>query len=266
MHTATPTEASVTERELTERLREQGKLGTSYTCACGRPTQPVTVRLLGLIGGNTTTVCDECDPTVAKLKDLHDRELAEHRRQISQQRILAEIGEHHAACTLESYVAETPSQQEALESVRGQWWKRQTFLLLCGDPGTGKTHLAVAAYRQALEDGQQPTFTPETAFLHGWRRAAAQRLTFDGVEALMTAPILILDDIGTGKYTDGSLEILYQIIDHRSRYNVPTMMTSNLPLEGLDTRWGEKIVSRITERGRAKTIVIAGPNHRLKVA
>lgn len=268
MPTATPTDdyASLCTQELAERLRAQDKLGDSGTCKCGRPTVRVTARLLGWPQHNYTTVCDQCDPAVAALKAQNDRAFAEQRRQMNEQRLLAEIGEHHAACTVASYVATTPSQQEALEAIQGQWWKRQTFLLLCGNPGTGKTHLSVAAYRQALDDGQQPTFIGETQFLHDWRRAAAQRMTFDGVEALMSAPILILDDIGTGKYTDGSLEILYQIIDHRSRYNVPTMMTSNLPLEGLDTRWGEKIVSRITERGRAKTIVIAGPNHRLKAA
>jgi DNA replication protein DnaC len=83
---------------------------------------------------------------------------------------------------------------------------------------------------------------------------------------MTAAPILILDDVATGKFTDGSLELIYQVIDHRSCNLLPTLLTSNLTADGIDARWGEKIVSRILERGHGRMIEIDGQNHRMRAA
>lgn len=269
MPTATPTNddlPKLDQHELSELLKQQGKLGFSYDCLCGGRTIDARLRTYGFGEAKLTLKCPTCDPIVAALKVLQDREAEQRRRDERRDQLIRAVGPHNADCAIENYVASTPSQQQAAEAVTGRWWERQTFLVLCGNPGTGKTHLAVAGYREAQEQGVEPLFIGETEFLHLWRRAAAHRETFDGVEMLMGAGLLIFDDVGSGKYTDNSLEHLFQIIDHRSRHLLPTLLTTNLSLDALDAKWGEKIVSRILERGRSNVIRVEGENYRLRSA
>jgi DNA replication protein DnaC len=73
---------------------------------------------------------------------------------------------------------------------------------------------------------------------------------------------LILDDLGVEKTTEWSLQTLYTIIDRRYREEKQTLITSNLTLDEIAEKVGDRIASRIA--GMCKVVEIKGRDRRLK--
>lgn len=76
---------------------------------------------------------------------------------------------------------------------------------------------------------------------------------------------LVLDDIGAEKTSDWVLEIFESLIDYRNREEKQTIFTSNLGLEKLADKLGDRIASRITEMCKKNIIEIKGKDRRIAV-
>ena len=74
--------------------------------------------------------------------------------------------------------------------------------------------------------------------------------------------ILIIDDLGVEKFTDWSIENLYQLVDMRYKKMLPTIFISNLSLKDLSSKVGDRITSRIAEM--SEIIRFAGKDRRLE--
>ena len=67
----------------------------------------------------------------------------------------------------------------------------------------------------------------------------------DTEELLIDADLLILDDLGAEFSTAYTVSALYNVINSRVARGVPTIISSNLDLEELKSRYPESIASRI---------------------
>ena len=73
----------------------------------------------------------------------------------------------------------------------------------------------------------------------------------------------MIDDLGTERETPLVQEALYNIIDHRAGYRLPTVITSNLELERVAEHYGEfgdRLASRIA--GMGETLGLVGKDRR----
>lgn len=73
---------------------------------------------------------------------------------------------------------------------------------------------------------------------------------------------LVLDDLGTEKLSEWVLQTLYSIVDNRYRDEKQTVFTSNLDLNQIKDRIGDRIPSRIAEM--CQIVHIKGRDRRLK--
>jgi hypothetical protein len=73
---------------------------------------------------------------------------------------------------------------------------------------------------------------------------------------------LILDDIGTEKPSEWAQQNIFLIIDRRYETLRQTIFTSNLSLDELSERLGDRITSRIAEM--CKVIELKGKDRRIK--
>jgi len=73
---------------------------------------------------------------------------------------------------------------------------------------------------------------------------------------------LILDDLGPEKSSEWSIQTLYSIIDRRYRDVRQTLITSNLTLDEIAEKVGDRIASRIA--GMCEVVEIKGKDRRLK--
>ena len=113
------------------------------------------------------------------------------------------------------------------------------WLILMGPSGSGKTHLAAAIANERIQVGEQALFVVVPDLLDHLRSAygPSSEMPYDELfENVRTAPLLVLDDLGTQSSTPWAQEKLYQLFNHRYNAQLPTVITSNRPLEEIDER------------------------------
>lgn len=128
-------------------------------------------------------------------------------------------------------------------------------LFFTGPNGTGKTHLAVAILRSSLLRGELNWYFVKTPYLLMAIRSSFKKESSDSEASLIKQFVdydyLILDELGVEKTTDWSLQTLYLIIDGRSDYLKPTIITSNLSLQQIEDKTDPRIASRIVGMSRS---------------
>jgi DNA replication protein DnaC len=139
------------------------------------------------------------------------------------------------------------------------------WLVLKGGYGCGKTHLAAAIANFCVERGQPVLFITVPDLLDHLRATFAPANP-DGYtppfEArfrdVRTAPVLILDDLGTESATPWAQEKLYQIFNYRYNARLATVVTTNHELEDIPLR----LRSRIVDPDLTKIVSITAPDYR----
>jgi len=113
------------------------------------------------------------------------------------------------------------------------------WLVFLGPSGCGKTHLACAIANHRLSLGE-PVFYITAADLLDHLRSAfspTSDTTYDELfERVKNVPLLVLDDLTLGSATAWAKEKLEQLLHHRFNAALPTVITSDIPLERMDER------------------------------
>ena len=200
-------------------------------------------------------------PCTCRLAELAQRRVAA-LRTLSDLEILARM-------TFETFVSEghglPPDKQDnlrwAYEDARGFAKKPEGWLVLKGGYGCGKTHLAAAIANSCVERGQPVLLITIPDLLDHLRAAFAPSSPADydtRFEEVRTAPILILDDLGTESSTPWAQEKLFQIINYRYNARLPTVITTNHELEEIPLR----LRSRLVDPDLTRIVTILAPDYR----
>lgn len=122
-----------------------------------------------------------------------------------------------------------------------------TSLYFYGRTGLGKTHLSLAIANEAIKKGYNVIYGSVINFLNKMEKEKFGRVetAVDTEELLIDADLLILDDLGAEFSTAYTVSALYNVINSRVARGVPTIISSNLSLEELKSRYPESIASRI---------------------
>lgn len=116
-------------------------------------------------------------------------------------------------------------------------------LLLIGDPGTGKTHLAVAALRRLMHRGFEGIFFDYQNLLDRMRSGydpTSGSSDREAYRSALDAEILLLDDLGAHRVTDWVEDTVTSLITYRCNNKKPLIATTNLP----DADAGSSLVDR----------------------
>jgi DNA replication protein DnaC len=137
-------------------------------------------------------------------------------------------------------------------------WKSQIAekgmnVLITGDPGAGKTHMAISVLKTLVASGMNGFYTQEQDFYSKLREAEWEDKS--KVKASVIRPdVLVMDEIGMApKMTDFESKEFLNLVNARTSNLRPTIFISNRSQEELSNLYGEAIWSRMTQH---KTPVI----------
>jgi len=138
---------------------------------------------------------------------------------------------------LESYdfsAIRSVSKQKVLELTRCEWIERHANVCLIGQPGTGKTHLAIALGLAACREGMKTKFFTAATLVNQLEEARKQYVLDRLLKKLDKLDLLIVDELGYLSFSRAGVELLFQVFaDRYERRSL--LITSNLAFSD----WGQ---------------------------
>lgn len=163
------------------------------------------------------------------------------------------------ASTLDTYRAETEEQVVALNECRDYVtefecnWELGRSMMLLGDVGTGKTHLACAITQEAIRSyGASARYTMAIEIIRDIKMTfdkKSEQTERDVYAALLAPDLLVIDEVGVQHGSDFERQVLFEVIDSRYRNLMQTIVVSNLGLAGLRKCLGDRAIDRLTDAG-----------------
>ena len=134
------------------------------------------------------------------------------------------------------------------------------WLMLGGNYGVGKTHLAAAIANHRYGQGHPVTFVSVPDLLDHLRAtfSPSSTVSYDRrFNQIRSAPLLVLDDLGTEAMTPWVREKLYQLLGYRFDAKLPTVITSASTPDKIDAR-----IRAWTDRELCVRKLISAPSYR----
>jgi DNA replication protein DnaC len=164
--------------------------------------------------------------------------------------------------TFESFDSTRPGVQEAYDVAYNFARDPLGWLVFRGGPGCGKTHLAAAIANVAQQRDVAVIFAIVPELLDHLRAtfAPSSDIPYDELfDKIREVQLLVLDDFGAENSTAWASEKLFQLINYRYNYQMPTVITTN---DQRLSRVDERVNSRLSDIGFVRHILIKAPDYR----
>ena len=137
------------------------------------------------------------------------------------------------------------------------------WLVLLGQSGCGKTHLAAAIGNYRLASGAPAILVDVTDVLDYLRATFGDSMVTyqQRMDEVRTTPVLILDGLGAMQLSSWGAEKLYQILNYRYYNKLPTVITSPLSLEEIEKDYSALFV-RMADKRLCSIYAIQMPMYR----
>lgn len=163
-----------------------------------------------------------------------------------------------------------PSINEQLvrELMGGEYLDKRNNVLLIGNPGTGKTHLACAIAFAACAQGKKVRFQTATALVTMLIESRDERYLNRLQKQLHRLDLLVLDELGYVPFSKIGAELLFEVVSQAYEH-LSLMVTSNLPFEQwVETFGSERLTGALLDRltHRCHILEANGESYRLRQA
>lgn len=185
----------------------------------------------------------------------------------------AAIPPRFANRTLDNFIPHCDKSARALRVAAGyaqnfkEALEKGQSMIFVGNVGSGKTHLASGIAHEVIAQGYQALFSTVLGAVRTIKdtyRRDSTKTESEAILELVKPDLLVLDEVGVQFGTDAEKLILFEIINGRYEHMKPTILLSNLNIEGLGEYLGERVMDRLREGG-GKMIAFDWESYRRKV-
>jgi len=200
---------------------------------------------------------------------LTERELLDRERKAGERRL--RDARFPVLKTVDAFdFAAQPGVNEALyrELLRGDYVERRENVLLIGNSGTGKTHLATALGFAACAQGRRVRFYGVTRLVTELLEARENRKLERIMGQLEKLQVLILDELGYVPFSKAGAELLFDVVG-RAYERQSLVVTTNLPFENwVEVMGTERLTGALLDRltHRVHILEANGESYRLQDA
>ena len=153
-----------------------------------------------------------------------------------------------------------------LDLARCEFLSRRENVLLLGNSGTGKTHIALALGLAACQRGHRVRFTTAAALVHELMEARDEKRLLRLQKLLASSELLIVDELGFVPLSKTGAELLFEVFSQRYERG-STLVTSNLPFqEWTEVLGSERLTGALLDRltHHVHILEMNGESYRLK--
>jgi len=224
------------------------------------------------------TMVAECEKVAARcaqdnvdhlgfLLQLSELELLEREKRAAQRRLKAARFPTHKSLESFDFKAQ-PSINKTLlsELMRGEYIEKRYSVLMVGNPGTGKTHLATALAMEACAQGKKVRFFRVVELVTTLMEAREERKLLRLRAQLAKLDLLVLDELGYVPTTKVGAELFFDVIS-TAYERTSIIVTTNLPFEQWTEVLGsERLTGAVLDRltHRCHILEMKGESYRLK--
>lgn len=140
------------------------------------------------------------------------------------------------------------NKPKILELARAEWIDQKFNCVLSGEPGTGKTHLAIAIGLAMCREGRRVRFFTAANLVTRLEEAQKQYQLDRLLTQLDKTDLLICDELGYLSFSRSGAELLFQVFADRYE-RASLLVTSNLPFsEWNQVFQGERMTAALLDR------------------
>lgn len=168
------------------------------------------------------------------------------------------IPKRFSECTFDNYKPTNHEQGIVLNQCRvyaenfHDYRASGSCLILCGNPGTGKNHLATAISKHLLKSDYSVLRVKAAEYLDAfWAKDFEAREKW--IKSLAKVDLLMIDEIGRSSNAKAAQDALFRLIDARYEAQAPTLTASNLNRAGLIDVLGDAAYDRLRQGGNLLT-------------
>jgi DNA replication protein DnaC len=202
------------------------------------------------------------------LRRLIEGEYTERRQRVIERRVQA--ARFPVIKTLEQFRWDWPKKINRLQVqdlFRLQFLSEKANVVLLGNVGLGKTHLATALGYAACQEGYSVRFADAISVINDLSTAQKRGLLKRQLKRYLSPELLLLDELGYLPIDQHGADLLFQVISQRYERG-SIVLTTNKPFKQWASIFNNDstIASAVLDRllHHAETIIIEGASYRMK--